>query len=94
MVLSQRSTKEQKMTTQHTLQAQVTDTNHHARGMMTIRVEFAEGAPFKPHTVRGAIAGTLKKKLGLAIVAEKIEGPDGTPGVGQRRYRIAAEARA
>ena len=34
-----------------------------------------------PHTVRGAIAGALKKKLGLYVVSEKIE------GVG-RVYRI------
>jgi DNA-binding MarR family transcriptional regulator len=56
--------------------------------------EICAATGWQPHTVRGAIAGTLKKKLGLAIVAEKIEGPDGTPGVGQRRYRIAAEAHA
>ncbi|WP_339862493.1 DUF3489 domain-containing protein [Thalassospira alkalitolerans] len=35
-----------------------------------------------PHTVRGAIAGAIKKKLGLNVVSEKIE------GVG-RVYRIA-----
>lgn len=35
-----------------------------------------------PHTVRGAIAGALKKKLGLNVVSEKVE------GVG-RVYRIA-----
>jgi hypothetical protein len=34
-----------------------------------------------PHTVRGAIAGALKKKLGLNVVSEKVE------GVG-RVYRI------
>jgi hypothetical protein len=33
------------MTTQQTLHAKVTDTNHNARGTMTIKVEFAEGAP-------------------------------------------------
>jgi hypothetical protein len=27
-----------------------------------------------PHTVRGAIAGALKKKLGLRISSEKVEG--------------------
>ena len=26
------------------------------------------------HTVRGAIAGALKKKLGLAVTTEKVEG--------------------
>lgn len=29
---------------------------------------------WQAHTVRGAISGTLKKKLGLAVVSEKIEG--------------------
>ena len=27
-----------------------------------------------PHTVRGAIAGALKKKLGLNVVSKKIDG--------------------
>jgi hypothetical protein len=36
-----------------------------------------------PHTVRGALAGALKKKLGLDVVSEKVE------GVG-RVYRIEA----
>ena len=34
-----------------------------------------------PHTVRGAFAGALKKKLGLTVTSEKVEG--------QRVYRIA-----
>ena len=29
---------------------------------------------WQPHTVRGAIAGALKKKLGLEVTSEKIEG--------------------
>ena len=29
---------------------------------------------WQPHTVRGAIAGALKKKLGLDVTSEKIEG--------------------
>ncbi len=38
---------------------------------------------WQPHSVRGAISGTLKKKLGLAVTSEK-------PGNGPRRYRIVA----
>jgi len=34
------------------------------------------------------LAGTIKKKLGLTIVSEKIGGPAGAPGAGQRLYRI------
>jgi Protein of unknown function (DUF3489) len=37
---------------------------------------------WRPHTVRGAIAGALKKKLGLKVVSEKSEGRG-------RTYRIA-----
>ena len=39
---------------------------------------------WQAHSVRGAIAGALKKKAGLAITSEKIEG--------ERRYRIAEDA--
>lgn len=34
-----------------------------------------------PHTVRGAFAGALKKKLGLTVTSEKVEG-------GERVYRL------
>lgn len=36
--------------------------------------ELAVQFGWQPHTIRGAIAGALKKKLGLTIVSEKIEG--------------------
>ncbi|AUM72969.1 DUF3489 domain-containing protein [Paracoccus jeotgali] len=29
---------------------------------------------WQPHTVRGAISGALKKRLGLVIAAKKIDG--------------------
>ncbi|MFJ1293671.1 MULTISPECIES: DUF3489 domain-containing protein [Paracoccus] len=29
---------------------------------------------WRPHTVRGALAGALKKKLGLTVTSEKVEG--------------------
>lgn len=56
--------------------------------------QISEATGWKHHTIRGTFAGALKKKLGLAIVSEKIEGPAGTPGAGQRLYRIAEEATA
>jgi hypothetical protein len=36
--------------------------------------EIVAATGWQPHTVRGAIAGALKKKLGLTIGSEKIEG--------------------
>ena len=56
--------------------------------------QICEATGWQAHTVRGTFAGALKKKLGLAIVSEKIEGPAGTPGAGQRLYRIAQEVSA
>ena len=37
---------------------------------------------WQPHTVRGALAGALKKRLGLTIDSEKVEGRG-------RVYRLA-----
>ncbi len=36
--------------------------------------QIAEAMGWARHTVRGAIAGALKKKLGLTIASEKSEG--------------------
>jgi Protein of unknown function (DUF3489) len=44
--------------------------------------EIVADTGWQPHTVRGAFAGALKKKLGLTIVSEKAEGRG-------RVYRIA-----
>ena len=44
--------------------------------------EVVEALEWQPHTVRGAIAGALKKKLGLDVTSEK----DDKRG---RVYRIA-----
>ena len=44
--------------------------------------EIAKAFGWQPHTVRGAIAGALKKKLGLNVISEKVDG--------RRVYRIAA----
>lgn len=44
--------------------------------------QIAKALNWQHHTVRGAISGALKKKLGLTITSEKPEG-------GERVYRIA-----
>ena len=36
--------------------------------------EIVEATGWQQHTVRGALAGALKKKLGLTIVSEKVDG--------------------
>ncbi len=38
---------------------------------------------WQPHSLHGAISGTLKKKLGLMVTSQK-------PSDGPRRYRIVA----
>jgi hypothetical protein len=45
--------------------------------------QIATALDWQPHSVRGAISGTLKKKQGLTITSDKTED-------GQRIYRIAA----
>jgi Protein of unknown function (DUF3489) len=45
--------------------------------------EIVKAFDWQPHTVRGAIAGALKKKLGLNVVSEKVEGRG-------RTYRMAS----
>ena len=44
-----------------------------AKGGATID-EIVEATGWQPHTVRGAFAGALKKKLGLEVTSEKVEG--------------------
>ena len=44
--------------------------------------EISGALDWQKHTVRGALAGALKKKLGLAIASEKVDGRG-------RVYRIA-----
>ena len=44
--------------------------------------EVVEALAWQPHTVRGAIAGALKKKLGLNVESEKVDDRG-------RVYRIA-----
>jgi hypothetical protein len=44
--------------------------------------EIASALEWRSHTVRGALAGALKKKLGLEVISEKVEGRG-------RVYRLA-----
>ena len=44
--------------------------------------QIVEATGWQPHTVRGALAGALKKRLGLDVASEKVEGSE-------RVYRIA-----
>ncbi len=46
--------------------------------------EMATKTGWQAHSVRGAMSGTLKKKLGLAVTSESIEGRG-------RIYRIAGD---
>jgi hypothetical protein len=45
--------------------------------------QIVEATNWQPHTARGFFAGALKKKLGLTVTSEKIEG--------ERVYRLPAE---
>jgi hypothetical protein len=36
--------------------------------------EIVKALDWQPHTVRGAIAGALKKRLKLKVVSERVEG--------------------
>ena len=76
----------------HSKQALVIEMLKRPEGVTIAQI--CEATGWQAHTVRGTFAGALKKKLGLAIVSEKIESPAGTPGAGQRLYRIAEEVSA
>ena len=45
-----------------------------------------QATEWQQHSVRGFLAGTVKKKMGLALTSSKAEGE-------VRRYRIAAPRR-
>ena len=62
-----------------TKQAQLIAMLRRKEGATIAQIVAATG--WQPHTVRGAFAGALKKKLGLTVTSEKVEG-------GQRVYRI------
>ena len=63
-------------------QAQIIDLFRRAEGATVAEVIAATG--WQPHTVRGIVSGTLKKKLGLAVISAKEERG--------RVYRIPAQA--
>jgi hypothetical protein len=48
--------------------------------------EMMQAAGWQQHSVRGFLAGAVKKKMGLALASTKTEGE-------RRRYRIAAQRR-
>ena len=64
-----------------TKQALLIDLLKRKKGATIMEAVTATG--WQAHSVRGAISGALKKKLGLAVTSEK-------PGDAPRRYRIAA----
>jgi hypothetical protein len=47
--------------------------------------EIAAATGWQPHSIRGAISGTIKKRLGVRVVSDKVE-------VRGRVYRIAARS--
>lgn len=59
---------------EHTKQAQVIALLRRPEGA-TVR-QICEATGWQPHTVRGAFAGALKKKLGLTLVSDKVPGGD------------------
>ena len=63
-----------------TKQAQLIAMLRRKEGATIAQIVAATG--WQPHTVRGAFAGALKKKLGLTVISEKVE-------CGERVYRIA-----
>jgi hypothetical protein len=65
-----------------TKQAQLIAMLRRKQGATIAQIVAATG--WQPHTVRGAFAGALKKKLGLTVTSEKVAGKD-------RVYRLAAE---
>jgi hypothetical protein len=70
-------------TREGTKQAQLIAMLRRKEGATIAQIVAATG--WQPHTVRGAFAGALKKKLGLIVTSEKVEG-------GERTYRLAPEA--
>jgi hypothetical protein len=62
----------QRKTREGTKQAQLIAMLRRPEGATIAQIVEALG--WQPHTVRGAFAGALKKKLGLTVTSEKVEG--------------------
>lgn len=73
-----------RMTRDDTKQAQLIAMLRRKQGATIAQIVAATG--WLPHTVRGAFAGALKKKLGLTVTSEKPEGAK------DRVYRLTQEA--
>ena len=68
------------LTRENSKQAAIIKMLQRAKGATISQI--CEATGWQAHTVRGAFAGALKKKLGLTIVSDKAQG-------GERVYRIA-----
>ena len=68
----------QRKTRDDTKQAQLIAMLRRKEGATIAQIVAATG--WQPHTVRGAFAGALKKKLGLTVTSEKVEGAGGSTG--------------
>jgi Protein of unknown function (DUF3489) len=66
-------------TREGTKQAQLVAMLQRPQGATIAQVVEATG--WQPHTVRGALAGALKKRLGLTVTSEKADS-------GERVYRV------
>lgn len=68
-------------TREHSKQATIIGMLQRAEGATIAQI--CEATGWQPHTVRGTFAGAFKKKLGLTITSEKVQG-------GVRTYRATA----
>ena len=73
-------TKASSATRENTRQAKLIAMLRAPKGATIAQIAKAFG--WQPHTVRGALSGALKKKLGLSVTSEKAAGDE-------RVYRIA-----
>jgi phage/conjugal plasmid C-4 type zinc finger TraR family protein len=53
--------------------------------------QIVEATGWQPHTVRGAFAGALKKKLGLEVTSEKARAASGSTSIGNEQIDASLE---